>query len=245
MLEKIISQSSKIEIYHKSFINYTYENGEPMQGIITLDINSIDYRENQRVFIEIEIEKHSFSENIIPQFSSGVTTLNGWKTSYPNLFDRNDSTYQRQGSNGGWLGITLPPKYAIKPSKLRIKSSIDYGDQTGVLTENATTITGETITLYKRNFSSDTEFDSVVSVTTDKYIKSLSQNYSLKYSSCEHYSLEIVEGVYIEDTNNIPIYININGLGEKLITGDTLEDGKKYELIYDGTTFVAHLIPNY
>lgn len=243
-LEKVVSLASKITKYHNGLIEYTYENDVPVKGVINLKTNAVNYELNQRVLLEIENEEHSFSENIIPQFSSGVTEIDGWKTSHYQLFDRDDTTYIRQDSNNAQLSITFPNTIAIKPTKVRVKVSAG-GDADGDLLIQGTTLLRETIRVLGKNFEGTAEYDTTVSVSVDEYITSLKQNYDINYSTTEHYTLEITEGVYIMNTANIPIYLNVNGLGEKLITGDVLENRKKYEVVYDGTTFVAHLKDSY
>lgn len=239
-VKEINSHSTKIDRYHYANIEYVTTADNTSIGLITLNVDSTSYDVNQRVLIDLVNEEHAFTENIIPKFSSGQTNINGWVVSHPEVFDRDDSTYAYQGSNAKTISVKFP--VAIKPSKMRINSHLVSISSVGRLTIVGTSITSETVSYYNKSISDTGDYNYTVTSTDPNYVSELRINYDISHSSSYHRTFELLEGVYVVNTNTTQIYINIDGLGNKLITGDTLVNGKKYELIYDGTSFVAHVL---
>ena len=223
---------------------------------LSLDNKIKDYYENMRVLIDLtENTTEYFSSSIIPILESPSTPVNGFyythgdKTEYnvnTNLiFDKNDSTSGKVSKSG----ISLYFPIGIK--NFNIKFYSEYNEDTSSEPKHGYYI----LKLYGRLKSSD----SFILLKTENYSETKEINLLIDddkiYDAIELvfsnetapgltvvartiYTIDITTGYQERFKNGLQSYININNLGNKLIK-DAIEEGKKYELVYDGTMFSA------
>ena len=221
----------------------------PTKGVISINSTINSYEVGKTILLDVVNPTYTYDFNILTP-TYGYSASGG--NSSANLIDGNDSTYATQSSNGTWF--TIANSYLeIYPSTIRYKIYTGTSQSTAYLRIKGNTALGNEITLKKQNGSSSLDYwakdvdgetvNVTGTVTYTKWMKNLKSNYDLVYSTGKHYTIESSSGLFRYSTSNIPIYVNINGLGEIRVTGDVLESGKKYELIYNGTNFVAHRKP--
>jgi len=238
--------------YHTATIVFTKSGSlstptsAPTKGTITLNSTLASYEVGKRVLIDVINPTYNYTTNILT--SANGFTATGGKTP-ENLIDGNDTTYATQGSNSAII-TTASPYLELYPTTIRWKIHTGSSSSVGGATVKGLTALGNEVQLLRQDGTktskywctsdSSQDFDVTRTVAYTEWMKNLKTNYDLVYSSTKHYALESSSGKFRYSTSACPIYININGLGDKRITGDVLEGGKKYELIYDGTNFVAH-----
>lgn len=226
---------------------------------LSLDNKISAYEKYMRALVTIpsDIPSGEFTSSIIPiGFNASNTSIDGFRlenlfsnsgdTAYA-LFDKNPDTYDafrfNNDTGAAWELITFP--ILIKPKKLKLKYRV-YNANAG---SNATiniygrNDNGEEILLHTETHSGvmDVIIDREVEITNTDFIRTLSMNTTGFSTSSENrafYEIDIVSGEAELYNPNVTTYININNLGDVLISS-SLEIGKKYELIYDGTMFNA------
>lgn len=224
---------------------------------LKLDNIITEYEKGMRVLIEIPTGYEIVDGNLIPTFSSNSDVINGLKITYNNTvnnayhaYDGNSETYAQKPSGVATHNTTLNIVSTISkyyPINLKIKYKVvgaglysDYNDmRLGIYksgwVKNFTcpVKAGESDKWIEKEFemSGDIEMYDSASLTFLASTSSTGIVWSIAEIQVTKYKVEKVNsGLYS--------YLNINGLGEKLIN-QKLEMGKKYELLYDGETFNA------
>lgn len=183
------------------------------------------YEKGLRVLIDTTFEPIHFDSSIIPKFTSSAS-VNGFSISKPSystdfwkIADGDINTYGEIGASTSTVSGTISFPFKIKPTKIYVKTGSGY---------SSWSITGG-ITI---SGNSEGTFD----VTTD-FLTSITMKRSPN-ASASIYDIKIIEGEAYMFNPKLYTYMNINNLGNVLID-KLLEQNKKYELIYDGTMFVA------
>lgn len=191
-----------------------------------LKLNNVitQYEKGLRVLIDTTFEPIHFDKSIIPVFTSSQS-VQGFSISNPSfstdfwkIADGDRDTYGYIGASTSTVSGTISFPFKIKPTKIYVKvGSTDtwYIDSLFNTSEKKEGI-----------FEIDTDFKTSITVTRDAN------------GSASMYSFEILEGEAYMFNPYLYTYININGLGNILID-KKLGQNKKYELVYDGTMFIA------
>lgn len=183
------------------------------------------------------------------------------------IFDKNDSTSAGMSSGTNWVQITFPETILLNPSSMNLVHDKLVGAPSNVsaLKEDGTWVELATITSV---YSVTTQQINNISNEYYKAFKIQTTNSGSPYPQI--YELNLVSGTIKQQVNILNItstidtyengmivkinpigltegtsnYININNLGAKMIdeTITTLVNNKYYELVYDGTVFVPHLV---
>ena len=221
---------------------------------LELDNVITQYEKGMRVFVEIKNDLEKFEESILPTFE-GVTTQNGFTLKYSSetteiqkAFDKNDSTSCVLANDlSTYATIEFPSAIKIEKIKAVFERKKYTAGNYSALT--VATIKGKIkgdsgftnifndensevgVIDIQPEFNSDVLYNALqITLQTGK-----GGSYTGKNTL---YTFDLLKG-YIEKINfNLQTYININGLGNKLING-TLAENKKYILVYDGTVFNA------
>lgn len=183
-------------------------------------------------------------------------------TNFNGAFDGNDTTYMgNYRDQRGWVPMKITFPYPVRLTKLRIKGYVEDAVSDALTFKGVSLNDGTQVTLYQR---SSGEFDTIISCD-DYYQTYYLRNYHYSSGTDKFYAIEILEYetmynqvMYFDNmikeyktnqrflvstneellVNAMPQYININNLGNKLVTPN-LAPNKKYELVYDGTVFNA------
>lgn len=224
---------------------------------LKLDNSIAKYEKGMRVFIDIPIIYETIENDLIPTFTSNNDNINGFKIngagSFTNAFyafDNNQNTYAEKPS--GINPVVTLSIISTNAEYFPLKAKFKYlspwiGVNFGIgLYKNGWTSDYKTYTVDsgQNNVWFEKEFDlsgntplndsTSFSVTIIKQ-SVLSRDYEIVWRVND---MQITKYKVGRLNSYLYSYININGLGEKLIN-QKLEMGKKYELIYDGTTFNA------
>ncbi len=214
---------------------------------LELDNVITKYETGMRVFVEIKNGLESFNSSPIPEFNSesainGYSISGGWEA-----FDKDDSTGGTVSGQTGYGTIIFPSAMKIKKIKAvfkrvalaiggayttaniqaRPKGSTSYTQ----LAYDANTEVGDISLVIERD--DETLYDSI-----RIGLKCSTSSGGSYMTSHTLYTLDVLEGEKENFVNGNNTYININGLGNILING-SLEENKKYLLVYDGTVFNA------
>lgn len=210
-----------------------------------------EYFKGLRVFIDIPAEYEIIDGNMIPAFSSNSDDINGLKVTYSGAvtdaykaYDGESETYAQKpsGSSTTNTGINLSStNYKYYPLKGKIKFWSSYknvGFNIGLYnngwTEKITKSTGtSSYTWLEQEF--ELSGNTPICDGTNLMVVCSASSEAIEWRIAE---IQITEYKVEKISSGVYSYININGLGEKLIN-QKIEMGKKYELVYDGTAFNA------
>lgn len=240
----------KASIYINGLYNEidSVEQNEEYQ-ILKLNYNLDKYEKGMVVNIELLPKKNVeiFNSKIHPTFSA-LGTVDGWTLSGDSVapFDNNLSSGISNSSYDTGRENTLLAPFLIKPKKVFIKYSRH--------TDNTTQSNGVAMYGIKKDGTQEEIFrhtsatanitvENNFNIETESFYKGFYFLYprgSLASGNFSVYEVSIVEGEKISNMSLeiVPNYLNINNLGNVLING-MMEEGKKYELVYDGTVFNA------
>ncbi|MBQ8298673.1 MAG: hypothetical protein IJX99_02215 [Clostridia bacterium] len=230
LFDSIKSGNDLVQTY--SEINPIISNG---YNYITLKNSITKYEKGQRVLIDTTIKPTYFNTSIIPKFSNtgtmeGFTLSNSTYVTDPQkAFDGDSETYSTIGAASGTEEISLTFPYKIKPTKIKVKAFNNSFNVYGY-TDSTTSIV-----LASASSTGDEEIYEIVNSEFVEKIRIIANDYRM---SMRVYNLEIIEGEAYMFNTKLYTYININNLGNVLID-KLLEQNKKYELVYDGTMFIA------
>lgn len=180
-----------------------------------------------------------FNSRIFPYFTTngtvdGFTISGGWADSAWKSFDGDKST---AGSAFSSRTLIMQCPIFINPKTIYIYGKEDVSND-ATMNIYGVKKDGIEILLYTTTWAGT--FDQTITLDTDEYFCDFHFATSPNYSSTSSDLMEIsIESGYKSNLKtNITNYINVNGLGNKLIVG-TIDINKKYELVYDGTVFNA------
>lgn len=222
--------------------NSSTENFLKLDNIIT------KYEVGMRVLLKLEqVYSQRFTQSILPKFSSqnekGYTITGPSNNSYV-VVDDDDSTYC-EGKSNLENTITITSPIPIKPEKIRVRYKGAYNSITLItkITLTGVNVKGETVPLFEEETESASIIDKIIDITTTEFLTSISFKISKSSggstsTTVYFYEFDIVQGECGKINPALNSYLNINNLGNVLIDTPLALD-KKYELVYDGTMFIA------
>lgn len=212
---------------------------------LSLSNKSDEYTIGMRVLIKIEQQFEEFNESIIPTLTAnGIeNAVNGFYTGQYEAFDKNDSTYITKTMV--FSKIICP--MLIKPTEIkatiqgvggtpRIFNVFGANDDDMTLGNSTGTTTNGTPLTTEVSFNDTNVHTHIFNIENSDYYKNFFIRQFPSGKNGNIYSMEITKGEIGKYNPSVNSYININDLGNKLISSP-LEIGKKYELIYDGAMF--------
>lgn len=212
-------------------------------NVINLENTVVSYEKGMRFLVDFGELEEVFTSNIVPQMSSA--SVNGFSTNALNLFDQNSNTAWTNSwtsNTDDWAYLNFP--YYIKPSKIHI-NAYNEKSTTGYITINGILADGSEETLLSiTNIAEKQRIDANYNITTNKFYVGIkvTATQSSSSTSLDIFEIEITEGEYSKLNSNLTSYLNVNNLGNVLITGDAISVGNKHEFVYDGTNFVSRKI---
>ena len=236
-INKDLFDNIRANVYLNGLYNQcSIENKESYQ-VLKLDYNLDKYEKGLIVNIDTtptEEQEVEFNSRIFPYFTSldpidGYTLSGGWR-----MFDGDNST-------AGWGTCIIYCPYPIKPKTIKIYATEDLSNN-GNINGYGIKKDGTEVQLFEKiNFSS--KYDDIVTITTNDFFIGFKFESSPTYGSTQAKmnEISIESGTKLLISSNLPFYININNLGEKMIIGN-IDTNKKYELIYDGVAFISREI---
>ena len=220
---------------------------------IRLDgITLTNYEDNQRLLLDlVDVCDNQFLSNVLPPFRQ--TNQDGYliqssgdyiNTSVIDAFDYDsENTYWRslETQTDRYIMITMPinvipSMFTIKMANITngiIQGSND-GDNWDTLAENIETTDGETV-----------EIKEIAVGTTNRYrMFKFSFNAKTQNTSSLIYTFDITRGLKGGFNYSRETYVNINGLGDRQVSNDSIAKEGNYELVYVAGTqsYTAYLM---
>lgn len=216
----------------KLWDNYNY---------LALDHKISQYEVGMRVLIELQHQYTNFTSSILPALTAASTddeinAVKGFYSEHYEAFDKSTSTYFK-----GYMPLTkIICPVPIKPTKITYRAGggasgfdIRGTENTSLNNSSGTTLASgslkSTVTTYTLNVTDSNYYTVFLGYGTTTGVQ------------ISVYEMDITAGSVSMFNKALPSYININGLGNKLIYG-SMEAGNKYELVYNGTGFDARKV---
>lgn len=214
---------------------------ESSNNILKFDNKIASYEKGMMFLIDCKNLIKPFLGRIFPVMTSNEQ--DGYIADDYKAFDNNASTYSTVqyslGTGGKHVTNTLKFPKLIKPNKI-------YVDFRKTGTQNGGDFyvygyVGETSeVIYHKWLAINTSSQETVEIETNSFfdkilIDSPKNANSGTFANVHEVSLE--DGEYLDLNLNENIYININGLGAKLLNTESFDVNKKYILSFDGEVF--------
>ena len=224
--------------------NYNYFE---LDNIIT------EYDVGMRVFMDFKNNPTDyFGQGLIPKLTAANTAVDGYyfafqqQASYASnvelVYDKDDSTAGKIYKGGTTL--YFPKGIKNFKAKVIVPAGGSEADYRILYFKGRVKGTTSLVGLKTENYYSSTKKEFVFNIQDNKLYDAIGISMSnakspgVQTMAFEVYTIDVLEGYEERFHPQLPVYLNINHLGNKLING-TIVEGKKYELVYDGTVFNA------